>query len=106
MKTEAEIIAILTPWTPALCTSAQLEGWDLFTTSDSTSDVQVQRIDDPGALIGGKEVPHLPSDSFALAMVRCGTGEHHKVARQILHDHFPVEWALMEKCYAEEMEKP
>lgn len=92
---------ILAPWTDKHMAAAQAEGWDLFTTTDAETVVQLQRIDDPEELEriapGAK---HLPSDDYALAMVRCGTGEHHRVARQILHDHFPAEWANMERAYA------
>jgi len=90
------IEGILAPWTADLAAAAQAEGWDLFTTTDSTSDVQIQRIDDPEYLPAG--APHLSCDDAALVIVAAGTGKHHDVARRIIHDHFPVEWALMLKA--------
>lgn len=105
MKTYEEIETILAPWTPEFMDAAQREGWDLFTTSDSTSDVQVQRIDDPEELPSGAAT-HLPSDAAAMCIVRGGTGAHHCVARQIISTHFPAEWDLMEKAYAELVLRP
>jgi hypothetical protein len=97
MKTEEEILTALDPWTYELQGAAQREGWDLFTTTDSTSEVQVQRIDDPDELPPGGT--HLASDQVALAYVRCGTGEHHRIARNIIHTHFPTEWENMQAAY-------
>ncbi len=100
--TQDEIENILAPWTEAHMAAAQAEGWDLFTTSDSTSDVQVQRIDDPEELERiSPGAHHLASDSVAMMMVRTGTGEHHRVARQIIATHFPAEWALINKVTAQ-----
>jgi hypothetical protein len=84
---------ILAAWTDEHRAAARAEGWDLFATSGSTSKVQVQRIDDPEEL--GAGVTHLASDSVAWGMVRTGTGEHHRVARQIIQGHSPLEWEMM-----------
>ena len=92
--------AIMQPWTDQHLDAAQREGWDLFThCGENAAEVQIQRIDDPEMLPAGVAT-YLPSDNVAMAMVRCGTGEHHRVARQILAQ-FPNEWARMERAYAE-----
>lgn len=94
---------IMAPWTSAHQDAAWREGWDLFTATEG-SEVQVQRIDDPEVL--EDESPgatYLPSDEVAMVKVRTGTGEHHSVARKILYDHFPEEWALLEKAAASVM---
>ena len=92
-----EIEDILKPWTPEHIDAAWKEGWDLFTATEG-SEVQVQRIDDPEELPVG--ATYLSSDNEAMIKVRTGTGEHHSVARKIIHDHFPDEWALLEKAAA------
>ena len=97
MKTEKEIEEILAPWTAEHMAAAQLEGWDLWTTtSDSQAQVQVQRIDDPNEVPAGGF--HLGGDAQAMVGARTGTGAHHSAARKIIHDHFPEEWALTEKA--------
>ena len=98
--THLEIEKILDAWTPEHADAAQREGWDLFTTtSDDGEPVQVQRIDDPEELPSGVAT-HLPSDCVALAIVFAGTGAHHLAARTIVKDHFPKEWANMQKAGA------
>jgi hypothetical protein len=82
-----EIEKALAPWTDEHQRAAQAEGWDLFTTTDSTSDVQVQRLDDPQYLPEG--APHLSCDDAAMVIMGIGTKPHHEVARRILYDHFP-----------------
>lgn len=87
MKTYQEMAVVLDAWTPELCTAAQREGWDL-STATGNSPLQVQRTES-----------HLAFDAVAVAMglVLNGTGEHHKVARKIIQDHFPEEWAIVQK---------
>lgn len=91
---------ILAPWTAERMSAAQREGWDLFTTSDDDGAeiVQVQRIDDPEEL--PPDAPHLTDDAAAHLIVRTGTGAHHSVARKIIFDHFPAEWAMLEAAAA------
>jgi hypothetical protein len=83
---------IMKAWTNELQEAAVMEGWDLFTATDG-SPVQVQRFDDAEELPFGAH--HLTCDAEAMMIVRTGTGPHHAVARKILHDHFPAEWAIM-----------
>lgn len=96
-----QIEEIMKGWTAAHATAALAEGWDLFTTTDADSDVQVQRIDDPDELADG--VVHLASDAAALALVYRGAGAHHAAAREIIKAHFPNEWISMQKA-AKELE--
>ena len=99
--TEKEIATVLAPWTSEHQAAAQHEGWELTVWSNASHvpvTVQVQYIDDPERLPPSGCL--LPSDTVAMAIVRTGTGAHHSVARQIIHDHFPDEWALMEQATA------
>jgi len=82
---------IMDAWTAEHQCAALKEGWDLFTATDG-SPVQVQRDDAAGIL---------PNDDTAMMMVRTGTGAHHSVARKIIHDYFPEEWALLEQAAAQ-----
>ncbi len=106
MKTYEEIAATLAPWTQELMDAAWAEGWDLFTATGSTSDVQIQRIDDPDEL--ERVCPgatHLASDDAAMVIVRCGTGEHHRIARQVLQEHYLLEFKLVEDAYQRSIER-
>ena len=100
MRTDIQIDAIMSAWTSEYSEAALAEGWDLFTTSDADSEVQVQRVDDSDELPYG--APYLAGDNVAMLIVRNGTGAHHVMARKIISEHFPAEWASIEKCIAEE----
>lgn len=92
MKTHTEIDTILAPFAPHR-DAARREGWDLFQLNEHPQ-VQVQRIVDPEDLPSGIAT-HLPNDTVAKMMVRTGTGENHRAARQIIHEHFPEEWEAL-----------
>ncbi len=93
MKTTEEILEL---WAGQHQDAAAREGWYI---SDMYTTLQVQRIDNPGFLPAGIAT-HLPSDDVAMMMVCTGTGQHHAAARQIMHDHYPDEWARIEEATA------
>lgn len=92
---------IMAPWTAEHQKAAQREGWALAecesTEGTKCTPVQVEAL-------YGRAVPPgaypLRSVNEARMIVRTGTGEHHSVARRIIHDHFPAEWALLEAAAA------
>lgn len=95
--TEAEILAAFKPWTHDLRMAALREGWDIFDSRGSDAGpIQVQRIDDPEDLDFEFKVPYLENDDHAMLIVRTGTGEHHKVARQIIATHNPEDFERMD----------
>lgn len=71
-------------WTEQHSDAAQKEGWDLFAADGIW--LQVQRIDNPDE--GGP----LSDDVVAWVKVRTGTGDHHRVARELVARHNPAEW--------------
>lgn len=89
----AQELALQERWAP-VCEAALLEGWALFE-RDSTGELELCRDDcpDPIETPQGEVIPPtLDDDAAAWAIVRQGTGEHHRVALELLREFNPQEF--------------
>lgn len=84
-------------WTHALSRAANKEGWDIFDADGPGGELQVQRLDEENLL---------DDDSDAWLLVRTGTGEHHRVAREIIAAKSPAEWKRINDWYAQHHPQP
>lgn len=79
-------------WTRPLSDAALKEGWNIWRAfGGGVTGYQIQRVDCPDEGEG-----ELPDDETAWRLVWLGTGEHHKVAKEIIRCDSPMEFALVE----------
>ena len=93
----AELKAALAPWTEEYELAGMREGWVLSTTSGAQELIQCQKLDAPEDFedIIGSPLPYLEDDGAAWDIVMRGDSRHHLVARAILQQYSPTEYANM-----------
>lgn len=104
---DGEIETALARWTAELDSAATAEGWTVWDVRGSDfGPIQVQKYDSPEDLLP-LVVPRLNSDNDAFLLVMRGTGDHHRVAREIIAKYNPEDFARMAYVFTQaNKEKP